>query len=41
MRDKMKTENVEMKVIKWEFEMIIEKKKNEEREREREREKRK
>ena len=38
MRDKVKIEKVEMKVIKWEPEMTIEKKKNEERERERERE---
>ena len=36
MRDKVKIEKVEMKVIKWEPEMTIEKKKNEERERERE-----
>ena len=35
MRDKVKIEKVEMKVIKWEPEMTIEKKKNEERERER------
>ena len=39
MRDKVKIEKVEMKVIKWEPEMTIEKKKmKRERERERERE---